>query len=75
MSDAGNPVEVAHIVPEAPIGRDTCQINDVTVAADGTIYMTERHTGGLYRSARPMMGGTVGVRMASTQSPGGWTGG
>lgn len=51
VSDASNPVEVAHIVPEAPLGRDTCQINDVTVGADGTIYMTERHTGGLYIAA------------------------
>lgn len=48
VSDPRHPVEVAHIVPEAPPGRDTCQINDVTVAGDGTIYLTERHTGGLY---------------------------
>jgi hypothetical protein len=42
------PREIAHFVPEAPPGRATIQMNDITVAADGLIYATDRHAGGLY---------------------------
>lgn len=48
VSDPMRPVEVAHVVPEAPVGRETVQINDVTVTADGVLFLTERHAGGLY---------------------------
>lgn len=48
VSDAEHPVEVAYCVPEAPPGRPAVQLNDVHVAADGLIYVTDRFTGGLY---------------------------
>jgi len=35
-------------VPEAPPGRSSIQFNDVLVAADGLVYVTDRFTGGLY---------------------------
>lgn len=48
VSDPERPVEIAHLVPEPPPGLDTIQFNDVTVAADGLIYVTDRRAGGLY---------------------------
>lgn len=48
VTDPLRPVEVGHVVPEAPDGRDSVQINDVTVDANGLIFMSERHVGGLY---------------------------
>lgn len=48
ISDPRNPTEVGHIVPPAPPGRDTIQLNDVTATEDGLIYVTDRHTDGLY---------------------------
>jgi hypothetical protein len=49
ISDAVQPREIAHFVPEAPAsGKETIQMNDIYVAADGLIYSTDRFGGGLY---------------------------
>jgi hypothetical protein len=48
LTDPSDPVEVAHLVPKAPSGRDSIQFNDVTVAEDGLVYVTDRHGDGLY---------------------------
>jgi len=48
LSDPAEPVEVAHLVPPAPSGRDSIQFNDVTVTGDGLVYVTDRHGDGLY---------------------------
>jgi hypothetical protein len=48
LSDPAAPVEVAHIVPDPPPGREAIQLNDVTATPDGLIYVTDRHRGGLY---------------------------
>jgi hypothetical protein len=48
IADAARPREVAYYVPEAPPGRSSIQFNDVLVAADGLVYVTDRFTGGLY---------------------------
>jgi hypothetical protein len=48
VSNAGQPREVAHYVPEAPTGRSSIQFNDVLVTADGLVYVTDRFAGGLY---------------------------
>jgi hypothetical protein len=48
LADPSTPVEVAHLVPEAPEGRDSIQFNDVFVTEDGLIYVTDRHGDGLY---------------------------
>jgi hypothetical protein len=48
LTDPANPVEVAHLIPPAPAGRDSIQFNDVFVAEDGTGYVSDRHGDGLY---------------------------
>lgn len=48
VSDAANPVEVAHLVPPAPPGRDSIQFNDVYAAEDGMVYVSDRFGDGLY---------------------------
>ncbi len=48
ISEPAQPREIAHFVPEAPPGRAAIQMNDITVAADGLIYATDRYAGGLY---------------------------
>jgi hypothetical protein len=48
VSDAARPREVAYYVPSAPPGRSSIQFNDVLVAGDGLVYVTDRYTGGLY---------------------------
>lgn len=48
VSDADNPCEIAHFVPEAPTGRSCIQMNDITVTESGLIYATDRYAGGLY---------------------------
>jgi hypothetical protein len=49
ISDAERPREVAYFVPETPAsGKDTIQMNDIYVGADGLIYSTDRFGGGLY---------------------------
>jgi hypothetical protein len=48
ISDPHQPVEVAHLVPPAPAGRNSIQFNDLTATTDGLVYVTDRHGGGLY---------------------------
>jgi hypothetical protein len=48
ISDADDPVEVAHWIPECPPGQPAAQINDVFVSEDHTIYVTDRVNGGVY---------------------------
>ena len=48
ITDATNPVEVAHLIPAPPPGRDSIQFNDVFAAEDGLVYVTDRHGDGLY---------------------------
>jgi|DewCreStandDraft_3_1066083.scaffolds.fasta_scaffold00597_12 hypothetical protein len=44
------PEEVAWFIPETPVGtpKGAPQVNDVYVDQEGLVYMTDRHTGGLY---------------------------
>jgi len=48
ISNPAQPRERGHFVPAAPPGRPCIQMNDITVAADGLIYATDRYAGGLY---------------------------
>jgi hypothetical protein len=48
ISQPSQPREIAYFVPDAPAGRSSIQFNDVLVAADGLVYVTDRFTGGLY---------------------------
>jgi hypothetical protein len=47
-SDPRAVVEIARFVPEAPRGQAVIQLNDVLVDADRTVFVTDRHHGGLY---------------------------
>jgi hypothetical protein len=47
-SDPRNVRETASFVPAAPRGQACAQLNDVLVDADRTIFVTDRHSGGLY---------------------------
>jgi hypothetical protein len=42
------PREIAYFVPEAPQGKQTAQMNDLIVDANGLIYASDRFGGGLY---------------------------
>jgi hypothetical protein len=48
VSDATAPVEIAWYIPDPPPGQAAIQLNDVFVAADGLVYVTDRLGGGLY---------------------------
>ena len=48
VSDPANIREIASFVPEAPPGQKAIQINDVYVAKDGLIFVTDRLAGGVY---------------------------
>ena len=48
ISDAHNPVDVAHWIPASPAGQDATQINDLYVDADHTIFVSDRIGGGIY---------------------------
>lgn len=48
VSDAEHPTEVAHWIPATPPGQEAAQINDIFVAEDLTIYVTDRIGGGVY---------------------------
>lgn len=48
VADPERPTEIAAYVPDPPTGQVATQLNDVTVSADGRIYVTDRLAGGLY---------------------------
>lgn len=48
LVDPNNPTEIAHWIPETPAGQPAVQINDVFVADDFTISVTDRVNGGVY---------------------------
>lgn len=48
VSDASAPREIAYFVPPAHRDTPAIQLNDLTVTADGRIYVTDRFAGGLY---------------------------
>jgi hypothetical protein len=47
-SDPRAVVEVARFIPEAPRGQPVSQLNDLLVDEDRTVFVTDRHHGGLY---------------------------
>lgn len=48
LADPRDPIELAHFIPELPEGEPDVQMNDVFVAADGLVYVTDRVDGGVY---------------------------
>ncbi len=48
LTDPDQPTEIAHWIPECPPGQPACQINDLYVASDHTVYVTDRVNGGVY---------------------------
>jgi hypothetical protein len=48
LSNAAEPVEIAHWIPECPPDQQAAQINDVWVAEDLLVYVTDRVNGGVY---------------------------
>jgi hypothetical protein len=64
IAEPGKPVEVAHWIPNPPAGQPEPQVNDVYVERDGRVWLTDRHSGGLYvieadDSLRALMDATV----------------
>lgn len=47
-SDPDAPKEVAHFIPSCPPGQEAIQVNDVFVAEDHTVFITDRVNGGVY---------------------------
>ena len=47
VADPAHPVELAHYIPALPAGQEDIQSNDVFVAADGLVYLTDRAGGGV----------------------------
>lgn len=48
LADATAPVELAHWIPPTPPGQPAVQVNDVFVAEDLLVYVTDRVNGGVY---------------------------
>ncbi|MGH3329277.1 MAG: LVIVD repeat-containing protein [Streptomycetales bacterium] len=48
LADPAAPVEIAYWIPETPPGQEAVQINDVFVAADHRVYVSDRVRGGVY---------------------------
>jgi hypothetical protein len=48
LSNATEPVEIAHWIPGCPPDQQAAQINDVWVADDLLVYVTDRVNGGVY---------------------------
>ncbi len=48
VEEPTNPRDIAHWIPECPPGQPACQINDVWVAEDLLVYVTDRVNGGVY---------------------------
>ncbi|HEX9495740.1 MAG TPA: hypothetical protein VGA38_08270 [Candidatus Limnocylindria bacterium] len=47
-SDPLSVTEIGRFIPEPPRGQPVSQLNDLLVDADGTVFVTDRHAGGLY---------------------------
>jgi hypothetical protein len=47
ISDPEAPHEIAYYIPQTPAGQPASQTNDVFVAANGLIYLTDRVNGGV----------------------------
>ena len=47
-TDPRTAVEIARFIPEPPQGQAVIQLNDLLVDPDGTVFVTDRHEGGLY---------------------------
>lgn len=47
-ADAASPQDIAHWIPECPPGQAAAQVNDVWVAEDHLVYVTDRVNGGVY---------------------------
>jgi sugar lactone lactonase YvrE len=48
VTDPAVPREIACYAPPNQANGETCQLNDLTVTSDGTIYVTDRAGSGLY---------------------------
>ncbi len=48
IGDPDHPTEIAHWIPRCPPGQPACQINDLFVAEDHTVFVTDRVNGGVY---------------------------
>ncbi|MGH8928905.1 MAG: LVIVD repeat-containing protein, partial [Acidimicrobiia bacterium] len=48
LTDHDHPTEIAHWIPECPPGQAAAQINDLFVAENHRVYVTDRINGGLY---------------------------
>lgn len=48
IADPRRPREIAAFVPPAPPGQPCCQVNDVFVEPDGTVYASDRVHGGVW---------------------------
>lgn len=48
LADPDSPADIAHWIPECPPGQTAAQINDLFVAEDHTVYVTDRVNGGVY---------------------------
>lgn len=47
-ADTGTPRDIAHWIPECPPGQAAAQMNDVWVAEDHLVYVTDRVNGGVF---------------------------
>jgi hypothetical protein len=48
VADSVTPREIAYFEPQERVNGEPCQLNDLTVTSDGTIYVTDRAGSGLY---------------------------
>jgi hypothetical protein len=48
VTDPASPQDLAHWIPSCPPGQEAAQINDVWVADDHLVYVTDRVNGGVY---------------------------
>jgi hypothetical protein len=48
VTDPASPRDIAHWIPRCPPGQEAAQINDVWVAEDHLVYVTDRVKGGVY---------------------------